>query len=325
MTDGRRTHDLAILQQLREAAHRRAPAPAPAPPADTVEYDWTCPHRFTAAERRRLDAFAQRTAERLGGALAALLCTEATFGAAEVAQRYASAIAGGETPVYRVSLHDAAGEPCGLVQLPVVQARGWVETLLGGSAGTDESERPLSSLESDLLLDLVSAIVQSLATASKESGGPDVHRGGAVMAEAEPLPVEDGDEFCELAFKATGDDAQDEVTVFLRSKLLDALVGRANVAAEPLTPKQAWARILGHFNSAPVQVTARLGAARISVRDLMSLEAGDVVVLETGVSEPITVEVGGQAALRGAPAACDGRYAVQVLDLRDHPRLGLRT
>jgi len=322
MTDGRRTHDLAILQQLREAAHRRAGAATP--PADTVEYDWTCPHRFTAAERRRLDAFAQRTAERLGGALAALLRTVATFGAAEVAERYASGTAHGETPVYRVALHDAAGDPCGLVQLPAVQARGWVETLLGGSAGPDKGERPLSSLESDLLLDLVSAIVQSLATASKEAGGPDLHRGDAVIAEAEPVPVENDDEFCQLAFKATGDNAQDEVTVLLRSDLLDAIAGRSNATAETLTPKQAQARLLGHLSTAPVQVTARLGTARISVRDLMSLEAGDVVVLGTGASEPITVEVGGQAALRGAPATFDGRYAVQVLDLRDHPRLGLR-
>jgi len=323
MTGTRRTQDVAVLQQLRQAAHRRA-VPTP-PPADTCEYDWTCPHRFTAAERRRLDALAQRTAERLGGALAALLRTRITFGAAEVTQHYASAIADAETPVYRVPAHDAAGEPCGIAQLPAAQARGWVETLLGGSATPDEGDRQLSSLETDLLLDLVSAIVQALATVSKESGGPDLRRGEAVMGQAETLPVSDDHEFCRFAFKATGDDCHDQVTVYLRSERLDTVAGRAGDAAQPLGPGQTRARLLGHLHRAPVQVTAQLGAARISVRDLMNLEPGDVVVLETGISEPITVEVGGQPALRGVPAASNGRYAVQVLDLRDHPRLGLGT
>ena len=323
MSGGRHTQDLAILRQLREAAQRRAAAATP--PDDTAEYDWACPHRFTGAEHRRLDAFAERTAERLGEALAALLRVRLTFGAETVAERYASAVADTEAPVYRVSLHDAAGGPCGMVQLPVVQARGWVEKLLGGSATPDEGDRQLSSLESDLLLDLVSAIVQSLATVSREAGAPDLHRGEAVMAQAETLPVPNDAEFCELTFRAAGNGNRDAVTFFLKSELLDTIAGRATAGKAPLSPKQTRARLLGHFGNAPVEVTARLGTARISVRDLMSLEPGDVVVLGTGVSEPIAVAVGGQVALRGSPAACQGRYAVQVLDPRDHPRLGLRT
>ena len=323
MTDGRRTDDLAILQQLQDAAHRRAAA-APAP-ADAAEYDWTCPHRFTEAQRGRIDAFARQAAERLSEALAALLRTQTAFAPDPVAQRYASAVADTDAPVYRVPLHDAAGERCGMAQLPVTQARGWVETLLGGAAATDDEERKLSSLESDLLLDLVSAVVQSLASVSRETGGPDLRRGEAVMADAEPLDTPCGDEFCQLTFKATGDEASDEVTVFLRSELLDPIAGRTGAGGETPGPEQTRARLLDHLGNAPVEVAARLGAARISVRDLMSLEPGDVIILGTGASEPIAVAVEGQVAMRGAPASYHGHYAVQVMDPRDYPRLGLRT
>jgi flagellar motor switch protein FliM len=94
----------------------------------------------------------------------------------------------------------------------------------------------------------------------------------------------------------------------------------ASAALPPQRPEDARAAVLGHFEKAPVTVTARLGTADVKVRDLVSLAPGDVVVLRTGPEDPVTVAVDGVGIVRGRPARCEGRYAVHVREFRRHPR-----
>ena len=64
----------------------------------------------------------------------------------------------------------------------------------------------------------------------------------------------------------------------------------------------------------PLVLSAKLGRARMLGRDLCSLRPGDVFVLDSRVSEPISVELAGHPVLRGRPVDHRGNLAVKIAD-----------
>src|SRR5690606_41595752 len=55
-----------------------------------------------------------------------------------------------------------------------------------------------------------------------------------------------------------------------------------------------------------------LGEARLTVRELLSLEPGDVLQLEQRVDQPLAVHVGDRPFFLGSPGEASGRLAVRL-------------
>lgn len=75
-------------------------------------------------------------------------------------------------------------------------------------------------------------------------------------------------------------------------------------------------RIGEHLRETPVRVVAVLGSARSSVREVLSLEVGDILRLDGVPGAPIDVCVDGRALLRGLPVLKHGNVAIQVSERR---------
>ncbi len=315
MTLSRRAQDLLIIDRLRLAARRRAKAkPGDSAPA-AVDYDWEVPHHFGAAGRARLDAFAATVARAVAEKLGALLRTEVAIEARPAGERYGATVRATVEGTYRFPLAGPGGEVCGLVRLPAALAVGWVERLLGGTGAAEARE--LSSMEAALLVDLVAAVVRSLAAVSAEMGGPSVQHVDRMLDDDEPLPGRDEDEFCHLVF-AVGERA--EVVFVLASETLEP-IARGSGDAEPATKaEEVPGRLAAHLAEAPVRARVELGTTEILVRDLMALEPGDVVVLNAAIEDPVQLRVGERVVAGGRPVTCEGQYAFQAADLRRHPR-----
>jgi len=88
-------------------------------------------------------------------------------------------------------------------------------------------------------------------------------------------------------------------------------------------PQATAERIRRWIEAAPVLVRAQLGKTSLTLSDLLALEPGDVVVLDRMVGETVDLTVDGRIVLRAQPVQCQGRYAVQIHDLRRYPRLEL--
>jgi flagellar motor switch protein FliM len=58
----------------------------------------------------------------------------------------------------------------------------------------------------------------------------------------------------------------------------------------------------------------RLGEADISARDLMNLEAGDIIQLNTDATTPLDIMVEGVAKFRGVPGLLKGNRAIRITD-----------
>jgi flagellar motor switch/type III secretory pathway protein FliN len=94
--------------------------------------------------------------------------------------------------------------------------------------------------------------------------------------------------------------------------LTDLLMPAVEPPAAPTPPQQAASQLRSAVESATVNATAILGVARASVRDIMALEAGDVLLVERKVNEAIDLLVQGRHVLRGVPVCTDGHYGLEV-------------
>ena len=112
--------------------------------------------------------------------------------------------------------------------------------------------------------------------------------------------------------------------LLLTSRFLEPLAEADPAARSPeVDPDTFRSRVQTRIEAVPVTVVARVGSASIPLGDFLSLEAGDVVLLDRSRGETIDLTVDGQVVLRARPAVSAGYYAVEVQDLRRHPRLEL--
>jgi flagellar motor switch protein FliM len=325
MTFQQRAQDLLLVERLCTAARRR---PAAAPPAGAADYDWGRPCRFTRAERGRLDALAAKAAARAAAELGAALRAEVALESSPAAERYTASLALDEVPAYYLELREASARPAGLVRLPAFLAAAWIDKLLGGGARAGGPVRRLSAMETTLLGYISGALAAALSAASQECGGPALKEAPAITTVPPPgvLGAQDA-EVCQFTLRPTSPPQEDrnatDIVVLLRSDLLEAVAGPSPAPRPLVRPEDVRAAILGHFAKTRVTITARVGTADVLVRDLVSLEPGDVIVLRTGREEPITLTVDGVAILRGRPAQSQGLYAVRVEQCERRPRLTL--
>ncbi|MFQ5691764.1 MAG: flagellar motor switch protein FliM [Nitrospinota bacterium] len=88
---------------------------------------------------------------------------------------------------------------------------------------------------------------------------------------------------------------------------------QAGFQADRLEADRAWfARLVTGIQQVPVEVISQLGSAEVSVRELLDLEAGDVIQLERDVDVPLSLFVEGVEKLNGYLGARKGNKAIQV-------------
>ncbi|MBS1214970.1 MAG: flagellar motor switch protein FliM [Proteobacteria bacterium] len=85
----------------------------------------------------------------------------------------------------------------------------------------------------------------------------------------------------------------------------------SGVQADRSETDDRWTKLLSaHVYDAQVQVNAKLATASVTLRQLMSLQPGDVIALD--LPDTISAEVDGVPVLQGRYGVVNGRYALKV-------------
>ena len=301
--------------QLMKVARGRVPR-AETPKA--VDYPFDHPNRFTRAQIARLDEFAAGAAQAVGQLARQMLQTPVTFTPARWQQHYARSL----RQMQRRSLMHVAGisldggPAVGLIGLSAATACQWLARLLGGcqsaEAGQDDA-RQLSDLERDLLLDIAAGVVEAVRKAAGAFGGQAFQATRQLGSWPEALKAEDAAEYCLLEFD-TAPGGPGQLAILLTGQTVALLAGEAPLAPPGKAAKGAKPPMLGHVEQMPVEVRAMLSAS-LTVRDVMSLAPGDVVVLDQRTDDPIELEVNGRAVFRGLLARQQEQFALQFAEL----------
>jgi flagellar motor switch protein FliM len=300
-----------VIRRLLDGA-KAAPDPADQPQAD--DYDWNAPHRLTAAQTRRLQRLTEDAAKAVAQALARLLHAEVRLQPSQPTQHYAPALsaAAAEEAHYAVALETADGRRAGALTLAPQKAAGWVALLLGGGGGQDAAEREMSTLEKAILADAMGAVTAAVSGVIQAAGGPQLGPAGDLHRGEYPLGREE-DAYGRVAFLEEGEQPPGGISFIVLLDVLEGAVGPGGeaVAAAAAAEQDVRDDLIRHLErvALPIAVSTR---AELTMRDILALEPGDVILTDLNSDEPMDVLVAGRRTFAGRPVASGGRYAVQI-------------
>ena len=307
------THPFAsdddMLRKLLDAAGER-PGEAQGPAVS--EFDWQSPCCFTLGQMQRLRELGAAVAKRLGEALAKLLRAETNLEPVQVNLRYGKAAidAFGACEPYYVPLTDEGSAACGCLVMPAVAATKFVGKFLGATGDSATTGRKLSPLEQELLLDIVRAVANELSAELTSAGSKGVRTGQ--LGRTAPTGM-DLAECCCFAMGSAGADTP-LLAVVLQCGFVEGVFAASGLTPQKITPQETVQRLAAHLETAPVVATVSLGNAELSMKDVMALETGDVLLLSTKAGQPVDLLVQGQPVAYGLMVRNLDRYAMQITD-----------
>jgi flagellar motor switch protein FliM len=85
---------------------------------------------------------------------------------------------------------------------------------------------------------------------------------------------------------------------------------------DQLEVDQIWInRIKSQLMGTHVNITAHMGDAWISMRDLMEMSKGDIIQLDHDASRPLEIKIEGVLKMRGVPGVVKGNKAIKITEV----------
>lgn len=117
-----------------------------------------------------------------------------------------------------------------------------------------------------------------------------------------------------------GRDSNEELTVLFSGNSISTPQAEEPPAEAPPVASGDRALMMARLSFAELELMAVLGHVQTTVRNLLSLNVGDVLRLDEAPSSPLTVFVEGQRKMIGVPVVSHGNIAIEVTQMvRDEP------
>jgi len=288
-----------------------------------VEYDWQSPQRFTQSQLEELEVFTSLACRRLSQTLTSMFRADVEVRPSPPSQYFGFRLVEEsiERPEYWASIHVAGSDRrVGYMSFTKENAGQWIASLLGAMA-TDVSEgQALSSLEQDLLQDITPGMVQTFSDVLERVCGVRIETvGGERFGELEFQESEEIDAFCKLTLVSSGENNL-TTSLVVSSDFLGAVVGVTSPARPDPAGSQAVQRaLLVHLQHVSIVGQAHLGEGAVTMRDMMAIEPGDVILLDRRADEPIDFLIRNKHIFSGYPCIAGRRYGLQIVADEDQP------
>ena len=304
-----------------EKIHQLLIAVGSGPMEDTTgikatEYNWNQPHYFDRKQLNRLDEFTKKVARAMTVKFVDFCHTEFDVTVVSTMQHFAAelidqAMESGQDDYY-LAFGTDPDHPCGLISIPIQTAFIWATQLLGDPESEEDSGRDLSQLEESLLLDLLSALIEAFSQKIWV-----FQPAKNIVRRLFPLELKGTEELCKIIFdvRKTDHEKGSEAYILILCSKLETAVGKAEQTVGEFSADDISKAILGHMQQMPVCITAQLASTVLTLEEIMSLEVGDILLLDKKVNEPIELITSGRTALLGRPAKSAGKHAVVITEL----------
>ena len=284
---------------------------------EATEYNWNKPHCFDRKQLNKLDNFTKKVAKAMTVKFVDFCHSQFDVTIVSTKQHFAAelvdqAIESGQDDYYLAFGTDQS-HPCGLISIPTKTAFIWATQLLGDPESEEEdSGRDLSLLEESLLLDLFSALIEVFSQKIW-----DFQPAGNIVRRLLPLELKGTEELCKITFdvKKTDQEKSSEAYFLILCSELETVVGKAEQTVGRFSAEDISKAILGHIQQMPVCITAQLASMVLTLEEIMTLEVGDILLLDKKVDEPIELITSGRTALLGRPAKLAGKHAMVITEL----------
>ncbi len=221
------------------------------------------------------------------------------------------------------SLHVFRMEPLRGFGLMVIESRlvfSFVDNFFGGTGTSDINilGRDFSAIEVRMTKKVVQAALEDWERAWKS-----VHPVACTYVRSEVNPqfaaiVPPTDVVLVIVFDIEMENSSGTATICIPYSMIESIINKlkANFQSEQMEVDQVWInRLRGELMQIEVEMVAELGQAQMTPRDLLGLHEGDVVMLGKDVSDPLYINIAGNAKFRGYSGISRGMKAIKITDV----------
>jgi flagellar motor switch protein FliM len=277
-------------------------------------YDFQHPSRLSRRQVRLIDHVHGGLAKRLSISLAGLVTDFVDVGVAAVDEMpWSEFLASVPSPCATFTFSAEPLEGTGIVNIDPGLAFGFIERLFGGKGDPLDSERELTSIEQKVIGKVLAVVLKDIEFAWNPFGKIGVvPTGFASSPEFIPAPgINESVVTVGLGIKT--DSLEGQITLAYPYLMFEPVFRRL-VKPAHIQPRHepATDRAEAVLKQVRMPVVARLAPTRVSIRHLVRLQEGDVLMLDNHVSDDVAVMVGERNAFIGRPGELHGRLAVKV-------------
>lgn len=288
----------------------------PAPNADPVE--WTIPHRLRRESIESLTLFAAKLAGQLEKSLQLLSGQPFEVTAESIQECYAerllAAIHLEQPQTYYMPLTQTGKGHAGFISLPFETASVLVGCMLRDPEAQIGRDGQMSLLAESILMDAAAALADAIVSGFSEYGTAKLEKADRLIQTDWPVDFHALEDLCQFEFKAVCGKTALTMTLTVLDETIADIAQIEGPFGRIEEKKDNAERIVKRMNESPMRVAALLSSALMTLNDILSLETGDVVMLDRKITEPIDVLINGQTCFYAWPAAHAGRRALMVAD-----------
>ena len=294
-----------------------------APEKPVKMYDFRRPDKFSRAQMRTLQTLHETFGRLLASALSGTLRMLVNVNLASIEQGiYDEFLQGLRTPTVLniISLEPLPGSA--VLELEMNLAYAFIERLLGGAGKAWNRNRDLTDLEIVLMKSLGQTVVSNMKEAwanvmEIEPKLEDITLSPQFARVA--LPTES---VLTVVFELRFADVTGTISLCLPFPILEPALPRLNPqlwisGARRQALKDSAELIKKNMDAVRVPLTVQLGGAQVGMEELLNVQTGDVIRLESLANQELDILVGGQRKFKGRPGLVGHKVAIQITGL--HP------
>jgi len=205
----------------------------------------------------------------------------------------------------------------GFVYMPTSMALSIVDCMTGGEGSIVDETRKLTQIEQGILRRAILRLLGDLQLAWQQVATLEMGI-GQIYESCKELELDRSELVLGARYSCSLSSAMFDFGVVLPvnslSPVLDELNPRKWLAADSTAAPTVSEAIM----AVELPVTVHLGKASISVQDVLSMEVGDVIRLDSSVDSPVVVRIGDKNMFHAVPGLSGRRLAVRLVERIAH-------
>jgi flagellar motor switch protein FliM len=285
---------------------------------EVINFDFRLPHRLSKNQLRTMQAIHENFAESLSSYLLARLQTSVGVTVTSVDQLfYSEYVLSVPSPSCLFIFRIVESEAAAIIEFSPQLAIALVSRLLGGISEPGQKARLITRIEQNIVRGIAQRTVADLQKAWKIiadlSFKMDRYESEGDFAQIAPT----SEIVLLVSFEVSFGDQKFLMNICFPTFALEGVFAKLNIqyfsGMQALKSDSEWSRaLLKKLRQTTVPVTGLLGLTTLTLRDLMSLQVGDVLRTNISMDSEVDIIIGGKTRFRGRPGISKSRMSVKV-------------
>lgn len=281
-----------------------------------TQHNWNQARYFNSEQLKEIENFTTKLAEVIAEKFSMLYNADFSTTITSTTQHFAGDFSDPDSKEidYYLAFGDGPENHFALIGIPSQTALTWTAQLLGDTESEKSPDKDLSHLEKSLLLDIAANTIKAFSNVYERH---DFHLAESIVRGGFPLDVESTKELCKINFKTSkfGSDDGPEAYFLISSDKLESVIPQKMQTEDTVSTEEISKMMLDYVHQTTLPVTVVLASTTPRFEEIMSLQAGDILLLDKKANEPLELIIKNRPLYRGRLAKSEKMYAVCITEM----------